>query len=185
LRIKHIVLDRDGVLNYEAPGGGYIASPAEFRWLPGALDAMKQLHDAGIRLSVATNQSAIGRGILTSAEVDAVNQSMRDEAARHGAAVDAVYCCPHAPDLGCTCRKPQPGLIRAAIDHARIGASETLVVGDDLRDLEAGRNAGVAVALVRTGKGSANERAACELGAEVYDDMPALARAVLGIGSRP
>jgi D-sedoheptulose 7-phosphate isomerase len=180
LRIKHIVLDRDGVLNHEAPEGAFIGSPSDFKWLDGALDALKALRQAGVRLSVATNQSAIGRGILTSEQVEAVNRTMREQARLHGADIDAVFFCPHGPNDGCPCRKPRSGLIDAAIDQARIGADQTLLVGDDLRDLEAGRRAGVSLALVRTGKGESNEHAACELGARVYDDMPALARAVLG-----
>jgi D-sedoheptulose 7-phosphate isomerase len=177
--IKHVVLDRDGVLNEEAANRGFISSPKNFRWLPGALEALKGLHRAGLRLSVATNQSGVGRGMMTVEQVETVNAAMRYQALKHGAVVDAVFFCPHAPEAGCGCRKPQPGLIEEAIATARIPAQETLVVGDDLRDIEAGQRAGVAVALVLTGKGRSNESAARERGVAIYDDLPAVMRAIL------
>jgi len=177
--IKHVVLDGDGVLNEEAANRGFISSPQDFHWLPGALKAIRGLHRAGLRLSVATNQSGVGRGILTLEQMGAVNAAMRHEAQQHGAAIDAVFFCPHAPDAGCDCRKPLPGLIEQAIATARIPAGETLVVGDDLRDLDAGQRAGAAVALVLTGKGRSNRQAACERGISIYEDLPALMQAIL------
>lgn len=186
LGIKHVVLDRDGVLNEEAPNRGFISAPGEFRWLPGALDALKELHGAGIRLSVATNQSGVGRGMMSIEQVERVNTEMRHQALRHGAAIAAVFVCPHEPAAGCGCRKPLPGLIEEALANAQVAAEETLVVGDDLRDLEAGERAGAATALVLTGKGRSNEQAARERGVAIYQDLPALVRAVLSdtIGRR-
>jgi phosphoheptose isomerase len=183
VRIKHVVLDRDGVLNQEARDQGFIREPSDFVWLPGALQALKALHEAGLRLSVATNQSGVGRGIMAAEQVEAVNAAMRLEAARYGAIVDAVFYCPHSPEDGCTCRKPQPGLIEQAMAKAQIPAHETLVVGDDARDLEAGRRAGAAVALVLTGKGRSNERAERQRGTRIYADLSALMRAIVSDNS--
>jgi D-sedoheptulose 7-phosphate isomerase len=181
--IRHIVLDRDGVLNEEAPERGYIREPQDFRWLPGVLPSLEGLHRAGVRLSVASNQSGVGRGVMSIDQMHAVNARMRQQASDHGGALDAVFCCPHAPDAGCDCRKPLPGLIEAAIAAARIPAAETLLVGDDWRDIEAGLRAGVAVALVLTGKGRTHEHAARNRGIPVYHDLPEVVRAVLNHSS--
>jgi D-glycero-D-manno-heptose 1,7-bisphosphate phosphatase len=177
---KHVILDRDGVLNREAHGAGYVLEPAQFLWLPGALEALATLRHAGVHLSVATNQSGIGRGLMSVAQLEAVHERMQTDAARSGAAIDAVLFCPHAPDDHCACRKPAPGLIHAAIARSGISASESLVVGDDQRDLEAASRAGVSAALVRTGKGRTTEALIRGTGVPTYDDLPELARAIVG-----
>jgi D-glycero-D-manno-heptose 1,7-bisphosphate phosphatase len=183
---RHIILDRDGVLNREAPDAGYIRAPGEFFWLPGSLEALALLQRAGMRLTVATNQSGVGRGLMTLTQLEAIHSKMRDEASRNGAALDTVLFCPHAPDDGCECRKPAPGLIREALTRSGIGASESLLVGDAPRDLEAAARAGVKAALVRTGKGRKTE-ALLKDGADVptYDDLLQFARAIVDGRSRP
>jgi D-glycero-D-manno-heptose 1,7-bisphosphate phosphatase len=180
MKYKHVILDRDGVLNREAQGGGYVLEPEEFFWLPGALDGLAMLRRAGVYLSVATNQSGVGRGLMTLGQLDAVHHRMQTEATQHGGALGAVLYCPHAPDDGCVCRKPAPGLIHEALARSGFAAAESLVVGDDRRDLEAASRAGVEAALVRTGKGRKTE--VLLNGAEVptYDDLSQLARAILG-----
>ena len=179
MKIKHVILDRDGVLNHEAPDSGYVRTPEGFRWLAGALEGLALLRGAGVRISIATNQSGVGRGLMSLEQLEAVHDKMRSEAARAGGAIDAVFFCPHAPDAGCACRKPAPGLIQAAVASAGISAADTLVVGDDRRDLEAAQRAGVAAVLLRTGKGARNEPLVRDLDVPVYDDLPAVARAIL------
>jgi D-glycero-D-manno-heptose 1,7-bisphosphate phosphatase len=185
---RHVILDRDGVLNYEAPDSGYVQRAEDFRWLPGAREGLALLHRAGIRISVATNQSGVGRGLMSLEDLQRVHAKMRTEADASGAALDAVLWCAHAPEAGCSCRKPEPGLILAAIERSGIPAAETLLVGDDERDLEAAARAGVSAVLVLTGKG---RRTAAHLGAgkqprarpiRVFDDLEALARALVGGG---
>jgi D-glycero-D-manno-heptose 1,7-bisphosphate phosphatase len=176
---RHVILDRDGVLNREAEGAGYVREPAEFFWLPGALEALATLRQAGIYLTVATNQSGIGRGLMTLAQLEAVHERMRTDASRSGAALDAVLFCPHAPEDSCLCRKPAPGLIRDAIARSGIPAAASLVIGDDQRDLEAAARAGVKAALVRTGKGRRTELLLQGTDVPAYDDLPQLARAIL------
>ena len=179
MSIRHVILDRDGVLNHEAPAGRYLSDPAEFRWLPGALEALALLRRAGVRLSVATNQAGVGRGLMSLEQLAAVHARMQAEAAAHGGALDAVLYCPHAPEELCACRKPEPGLIRQAIESSGIAAADSIVVGDDQRDLEAARRAGVAAALVRTGKGRATEELLGGAAVPAYDDLVQLARAIL------
>ncbi|MGH8148645.1 MAG: D-glycero-beta-D-manno-heptose 1,7-bisphosphate 7-phosphatase [Steroidobacteraceae bacterium] len=180
---RHLILDRDGVLNREPPARDYVRAPEDFRWLPGALAGLARLRRAGIRLSVATNQSGVGRGRMTLEQLEAVHARMLTEAAASSGALDAVFFCPHAPEAGCACRKPAPGLIQTAIARAGIPAAETLLVGDDERDLEAAARAGVPAALVRTGKGRETESRAESLSVPVYDDLAALAQAIAGSSS--
>jgi D-glycero-D-manno-heptose 1,7-bisphosphate phosphatase len=177
---RHLILDRDGVLNHDAPDGGYVREPDEFVWLPGALEALALLRRAGVRLTVATNQSGVGRGLMSLAQLAAVHDRMLTEAASRGGAIDDVLFCPHAPTDRCTCRKPEPGLIHEAISRSGIAATQSIVVGDAQRDLEAAARAGVRAALVRTGKGRKTEAQLRDSEVETYDDLPQLARALLG-----
>jgi D-glycero-D-manno-heptose 1,7-bisphosphate phosphatase len=179
MRVRHVILDRDGVLNHEAAAGSYVREPAEFRWLPGALEGLALLHRAGLRLSVATNQAGVGRGLMSLEQLAAVHARMQAEAAAHGGALDAVLYCPHTPEAQCSCRKPAPGLIQAAVARSGIAAGDSIVVGDDQRDVEAARRAGVAAALVRTGKGRATEELLGEAAVPAYDDLQQFARAIV------
>ena len=158
MSVRHLILDRDGVLNREAPACGYILRPEDFHWLPGSLEALAMLHQAGVRLSVATNQSAVGRGLMDQARLESIHARMQEEAEACGGPLAAVFCCPHAPGAHCDCRKPAPGLILAALQAGAIPAAQTLVVGDDVRDIEAAQAARVAAVLVRTGKGERAQR---------------------------
>jgi D-glycero-D-manno-heptose 1,7-bisphosphate phosphatase len=176
--IRHVILDRDGVLNEEPDDGACVADPASFRWLPGALDALAALRNLGVRISVATNQSGVGRGVMTEAELAAVHDKMSLDARRVQGSIDAIFYCPHAPDAGCSCRKPAPALIEAAIDRSGLARDDTLAVGDAVRDLDAAGAAGVRAALLRTGKGRAHEAIAAARGIPVFDDLTALVAAL-------
>jgi D-glycero-D-manno-heptose 1,7-bisphosphate phosphatase len=182
-KTRHVILDRDGVLNREPPDLSFVLSAAQFHWLPGARAALALLHAAGMRLSVASNQSAVGRGLMDLAQLDGIMAHMRAGAADGGGAIDAVFYCPHAPDAGCDCRKPQPGLIDAAVKAAGIDAGQTLFVGDAVRDVEAALAAGVAPVLVRTGKGSDTELQLQQRGipVPVFADLLQFARALTGV----
>jgi D-glycero-D-manno-heptose 1,7-bisphosphate phosphatase len=176
--IRHVILDRDGVLNEEPDDGAYVTDPANFRWLPGALAALAALRKLDVRISVVTNQSGIGRGRMTEFELAAVHDKMNTDARRMRGSIDAIFYCPHAPDAGCSCRKPAPALIEAAIDRSGIPRVNTLVIGDAARDLDAARAAGVRAALLRTGKGRAHEALAAARGIQVFEDLGALAAAI-------
>jgi D-glycero-D-manno-heptose 1,7-bisphosphate phosphatase len=178
--LRHVILDRDGVLNREADGGSYVREPSEFHWLPGALEGLAVLRRAGLRLTVVTNQSGVGRGLMSLEQLAAVHARMQQEASARGAALDAVLFCPHAPEADCSCRKPAPGLIREAIARSGIAAANSVVVGDDGRDLEAAARAGVAAALIRTGKGRRTEARLADDGVPAYDDLLQLAHAIVG-----
>lgn len=170
-----MLLDRDGVLNVE-PAAGWVTDTPAWRWEPNALEGLRILTTAGARLSVVTNQSCIGRGVASRDAVDAVHAHARATAAAAGVTLAEFYVCPHAPDEGCRCRKPAPGLVQDAVTASGIPAEDTIFVGDAVRDLAAGRAAGVRVALVRTGKGRAAEADARASKIEVFDDLLAFAR---------
>jgi D-sedoheptulose 7-phosphate isomerase len=178
VRIQHVIVDRDGVLNREI-AERYVTRADDWVWEDGALDGLRALAGAGVRLSVATNQSGVGRGLVRPEALAQVHERMLNEAAAAGAKIDAVFVCAHAPDSGCGCRKPAPGLIHSAISAAAVSAAHTLLVGDDLRDVEAAWSAGVAPALVRTGKGRRAESRLPVGIVPVYNDLRAVAEAAL------
>ncbi len=181
--VRHLILDRDGVLNEEAPAQGYVTGPDGWQWIAGSLEALALIAGAGIRVSIVTNQSGIGRGLMTAEDLDAVHARMTRESISAGGHIDALFACTHAPDARCNCRKPAPGLIEAAVAASGIPAAQTLVVGDDARDVEAAHGAGVAAALVLTGKGRAAASAFPRRAVPVYADLASLARALLAPGS--
>lgn len=177
-----IVLDRDGVIN--ADSADFVRSVDAFQPLPGSIEALAGLSRQGITVAVATNQSGLGRGLFTDADLAAMHARLRDSVESLGGRIDAIAWCPHHPDDGCPCRKPRAGLLHAlaaALGQPMDGAP---MVGDSLRDLEAGIAVGARPVLVRSGKGAAVEADARALGASVFDDLAAVARAVLD-GSLP
>lgn len=142
-----VFLDRDGVLNEDR---GYVHRWEDFSFLPGAIDALRRLQQQGYLLVVITNQSAVARGLCSEADVLALHERMRAFLREQGIELTGIYYCPHHPQgsvsdyaIACSCRKPEPGMIlRAAQEHG-IDLSRSLVVGDKLSDLEAGRAAGI------------------------------------------
>ena len=147
-----MLVDRDGVLNVEAEQG-WVVDRAGWHWEDGALAALDRLAAAGVGVSVVTNQSCIGRKVATPDQVAALHDGLVDEVRAQCGLDLRVYVCPHTDQDACACRKPAPGLLLQALAEEDLDPATTLMVGDAERDLEAGRRAGVATALVRTGKG--------------------------------
>ena len=166
-----LIVDRDGTVIEDC---GYVSSTDQMVLLPGVVDALAQARDAGVVVVLATNQAAIGRGVVTEATVTSLHEWLGSQVA-----FDAVYVCPHHPDDGCACRKPMPGLLEQAIDDLDLDRARTVFVGDKVTDCEAGRAAGIDVVLVRTGHGAAEEAAAVAEGFAVVDDLPAAVRDLL------
>lgn len=134
--MKLLVLDRDGTLNRQRED--YVASPDEWEPLPGALEAVARLNQAGWHVVLATNQSGVGRGIFDMAALNAVHAKMHRALASAGARVDAVFFCPHAPEDGCQCRKPAPGLFHQIAEHTGVAPNQLVVAGHALRHVQAG-----------------------------------------------
>ncbi|MDX6448849.1 MAG: D-glycero-D-manno-heptose 1,7-bisphosphate phosphatase, partial [Gaiellaceae bacterium] len=122
-----VFLDRDGTLIDDV---GYISDPEDVRLVPGAADALRGLRDAGFRLVVISNQSGLGRGLVTQEQADSVHARFLAELQRAGARIDAAYYCPHAPDEGCRCRKPLPGLILDAARDLGLDLERSVMVGN-------------------------------------------------------
>ena len=169
-----ILLDRDGVLNVDSPD--FVRSPDEWVPIPGALAAVAALKRAGFLVGVCTNQSGVGRGLFSEAILDEIHRKLHEALAALDARLDDLRYCPHAPDAGCTCRKPAPGMLIEAMSALGVGPGDTIFVGDAIRDLEAAHAAGCAAALVRTGKGAQVEPLARGMGVSwVGDDLAAFA----------
>jgi len=150
---KLIILDRDGVINRDSPE--FIKSPDEWIAIEGSMEAIAQLNQAGYTVVVATNQSGISRKLFDMETLNAIHHKMHTAAQHAGASIDAVFFCPHAADFNCDCRKPKPGMMRAIAERYNVDLKGVPVVGDSLRDLQAGFIAGCAPHLVLTGKGEA------------------------------
>ena len=148
---KLIVLDRDGVINYDSDD--YVKTVDEWIPLPGSMEAIGKLTQAGYKVAVATNQSGIARGYFSVETLNAMHDKMIKLAAEHGGKFDVIAYCPHGPDDNCDCRKPLPGLIHQIESALGVSAKNYYMVGDSLRDLEAGVAAGLKPVLVKTGKG--------------------------------
>jgi D-glycero-D-manno-heptose 1,7-bisphosphate phosphatase len=146
-----VFLDRDGVLNEDCPG--YVTRQADFRLLPGVLEALALLAQLPVAIVVVTNQSAVGRGQMTRAALDDIHAWLCATVAAAGGRIDAVYVCPHCPWDGCACRKPTPGLLYQAAADWHLDLPRSYFIGDALTDVEAARKAGCRSVLVLTGHG--------------------------------
>jgi len=163
--MKMIILDRDGVINYDSDE--YIKTVDEFIPLPGSLQAIARLNKAGYKVFVATNQSGIARGYFDNNTLQLMHDKLDNLLSVHGGHIDGIFYCPHAPEDECDCRKPLPGLLHQIARHTGQSLDNVPVVGDSLRDLEAAREVGARPYLVRTGKG---ERTLAN--GEGLDDVP-------------
>ncbi len=171
--MKLIILDRDGVINEDSDL--FVKSLSEWVPIPGSIEAIARLSKAGWTIAVATNQSGLARGYFSEETLDAMHRTLRQRVAALGGRVDLIRHCPHGPDDGCGCRKPLPGLFHQISAQLAAPLAGVPVVGDSLRDLEAGVAVGCQPILVRTGKGAATEGKRLPTGTLVFDDLAAVA----------
>jgi len=172
--MKLVILDRDGTINYDSEQ--YIKSPAEWRPIPGSLEAIGRLTQAGYRIAVATNQSGIARGLFDTATLIAIHDTLQRAAAQAGGRVDAFFFCPHAPDSTCACRKPKPGMVLEVARRFNVSLGDTYMVGDTLRDVEAAAAAGARPVLVLSGRGRETlAEGQLPPGTAVFEDLAAFA----------
>lgn len=167
-----VILDRDGVINFDSPD--YIKSPDEWVPIPGSIEAIARLHRHGVRVYVATNQAGIARGRLTEADLEAIHRKMRAAVVAAGGQIDGIQHCPHHPDAHCDCRKPAPGMLFAIEADAGMSIKGQPYVGDSLKDIRAAEAAGCEPILVLTGNGSETARTKHPV-AGVFDDLAAFA----------
>lgn len=146
-------LDRDGVVNVEVD---YLHEPEKTVLETGIVEALQAIHEHGFLAVVVTNQAGVARGKYPESDIFQVHEKLQSLLAEHGQQIDAFYYCPHHPEHTgeCACRKPQPGMLLQAARELGIDLAESLMVGDRLSDVNAGRNAGCRKSyLVRTGYG--------------------------------
>lgn len=176
--MKLIILDRDGVINHDS--AQYIKSPDEWKAIPGSLEAIARLYEAGYRVVVATNQSGVGRGLFDMDTLNAINDKMIKSAAAVGGRIDAIFFCPHAADSTCECRKPKSGMFRQIGERFNVTLDGVPTVGDSLRDLQAGSAVGCTPYLVLTGKGEKTaEDPELPVGTRIFPDLAAVATQLL------
>ena len=149
--MKLIILDRDGVINYDSDQ--YIKSPAEWKPIPGSPEAIARLTQNGWRVVVATNQSGIGRGLFDMATLNAMHDKMHRIVNQAGGRIEAVFYCPDTDASKSWCRKPNPGMFHAISKRYNLPLTDVPAVGDSLRDLQAADAVGAQPILVMTGKG--------------------------------
>ncbi len=181
--MKLVILDRDGTINEDRDD--YVKSAAEWVPLPGALEAIARLNHAGWHTVIATNQAGLARGLFDMAALNGIHARLNRELAEVGGRIDAVFFCPHKPEDGCRCRKPLPGLIETIGERYGVDLSEAHLVGDTLRDIQAGASVGCMPHFVRTGKGARLDDAGIEAivsavpNTVVHADLAAFAQALL------
>lgn len=170
----YVFLDRDGTVIVER---NYLASVDGLELLPGALEGLRELQQAGYGLVIITNQSGIGRGFLTPGTLAAIHTELNRQLAEGGITLDAIYFCPHTPADQCDCRKPKPKLVLEAARDLDIDLARSFMIGDKPADIDLANNAGLRAILVRTGYGREYESSvAADF---VADDLAEAARYVL------
>ena len=177
--VKLIVLDRDGVINEDSDD--YVKALHEWIPIPGSLQAIARLCQAGWTVAVATNQSGLARGLFDASTLEDMHLRMQQLVMEQGGRIDLIVHCPHGPDDGCDCRKPLPGLFRRIAEHFHLADLKGVpVVGDSHRDLHAGLQLGGVPYLVRTGKGLRTLQGTLPPGTQVFDDLAAVVEHLLG-----
>ena len=176
--MKLIILDRDGVINHDSDQ--FIKTPDEWKPLPGSIEAIARLNQAGYKVVVATNQSGVGRGLFCMAMLNRIHAKMHKLVGQAGGRIDAIFLCPHAADAGCDCRKPKPGLFRDIAKRYHADLQGVPAIGDSLRDIQAAAEVGASPMLVRTGKGERTlELGELPEGTPVYADLAEAVTALL------
>ena len=176
-----IILDRDGVINEDSDA--YIKSPDEWRPIPGSLEAIADLTRGGFSIAVLSNQSGVARGLFDLDTLEAINARMFAAVEQAGGRIDALYFCPHGPEDGCDCRKPEAGLFERFSREHHVDLTEVPAIGDSYRDLQAARATGARPILVRTGKGRRTLEKHPDPGCPVFENLHEAAQFLLS--SRP
>jgi len=178
---KLVILDRDGVIN--ADSAQFIKNPAEWKPLPGSLEAIARLSQNGYRVVVATNQSGVGRGLFDMDMLNQIHGKMHKALFAIGGRIEAIFYCPHAADSDCDCRKPKPGMFERISQTLNIGLEGVPAIGDSLRDLQAAAAVGCQPMLVLTGKGNKTQtEGKLPEGTQIFADLAHAVDAILAKG---
>jgi D-glycero-D-manno-heptose 1,7-bisphosphate phosphatase len=172
---KVVILDRDGTIVIDH---GYLSDPARLEFEPGAAEGLKWLYSSGYRLVVITNQSGVGRGFFTLDRLEAMNRRLHIMVEEIGAKLEGIYCCPHAPDDGCGCRKPEQALLMQAASELGFDPKSAIMIGDKESDIEFGRRAGATTILIAGGASAAHGRTEADI---VASNLVEAARAITAL----
>lgn len=175
--MKLIILDRDGVINHDSPD--YVKTPEEWQPLDGSLEAISRLHHANWRIVIASNQSAIGRELMTLEQLYQIHKKMQGLLAELGAWAEALFFCPHKPTASCACRKPKPGLLLDIARRFHTDLTGVPFIGDSWKDVQAAEKVGATPYLVLTGKGKQTCRDNDVGDVEVHNNLLAVAETLL------
>lgn len=145
-----VLIDRDGTINVEKH---YLSAPEQIELFPETAEGLKLLRNLGFRIAVVTNQSAIGRGFFEIERLDEIHSHLREVLAEKGTEVDVIYFCPHIPEDNCQCRKPGIEMATKASEMFGTELSDSFVIGDNVCDIELGKNVNAVTILVKTGYG--------------------------------
>lgn len=174
---KAIFLDRDGTLNKYI---GFLTKPEQLQLLDGVAEAVKRINESGYLAIVVTNQPVVARGDCSIEELEEIHNQLETELGNKGAYVDDIFFCPHHPDKGfegerpeykidCECRKPKPGMLQKAAEKYHIALKNSYMVGDSIRDVQAGQAAGCHAVFV--GKKDELSKHETTQGVEIYPDL--------------
>jgi D-glycero-D-manno-heptose 1,7-bisphosphate phosphatase len=180
---RFVLLDRDGTINEEV---GHLSDPSDLRLIPGSADAIRRLRSAGLGVVIVTNQANVGRGLLSTDALEEIHARLRTMLDAEGTQVDAILHCPHAPEEGCDCRKPAPGMAVDAAARFSFDVAQAYVIGDHAGDAGMGRAIGATTFLVLTGHG-VEEREGVErdgLADHVVADLAAAADIITALEER-
>jgi D-glycero-D-manno-heptose 1,7-bisphosphate phosphatase len=176
--MKLVILDRDGVINFDSDR--YIKRPEEWQPIPGSIEAIALLYQAGWRVVVASNQSGVGRGLFDMAMLNSIHAKMHKAVNQAGGRIDAVFYCPDLPGMECTCRKPRPGMLISIGERFNVPLERVPAVGDKLSDLQAAHAVGARPILVLTGNGQATRaNGGLPPGTQVFTDLLCVAQALV------
>jgi histidinol-phosphate phosphatase family protein len=167
-----LFLDRDGVIVENSDT--YVRSWDDVVFIPAAIEALQKVASLDVAVVIVTNQAVVGKGIITLEHATKINQRIVDVITAHGGRIDAAYLCPHRSDEACDCRKPKPGMLLRAARDCGLAVSRSVMVGDAITDMQAGRAAGARTVLVRTGRGAEQlSTFAGDIWFDVADDLNA------------
>ena len=180
--MKLIILDGDGVINYDSDV--YIKSPEEWQPIPGSLEAVARLTQSGYRIVLATNQAGLAKGLFSLEDLHQIHNKMYKQLFEVGGNIDAIFFCPHSPKDECSCRKPRPGMLQDISKRLGATLADVPFVGDSLRDLQAAITGGAKPVLVLTGNGKATLNNLEGFGdVPVYDDLATFVDELLSLVS--
>jgi len=177
-----VILDRDGVINEDLIGE-YVCHVNQWRAIPGSIEAIAQLTDAGHQIAIATNQAGLAKGLFSLEDLEAIHAHMIAQIEAAGGHVEGVFYCPHQSSDNCSCRKPAPGMLHAISRELGLEVNSAVLVGDKISDLQLAEAGGCQPVLVRTGYGGETEQRLSELQdpgtVRVYDNLADTVRTML------